>query len=224
MGNFLDAQHLLEAFGYIGLFLAVFAESGLLIGFFLPGDSLLFLAGLLTTQTKLSSAHFNIVAVCAICVVAAVSGDQVGYLIGHKAGPALFRRPNSKLFKQVYVEKSQAFFETHGAKTIVLARFVPIVRTFAPVIAGVGRMHYSKFVRYNVIGGVLWGVGVPVIGHYLGKNDFIAGHVEIMFLIIVAISVLPVGFELLRHRLTGRRTPARPARDVTAVSDETPAG
>jgi membrane-associated protein len=207
MGNLLDPNHLLETFGYIGLFAIVFAESGLLIGFFLPGDSLLFAAGLFTTRA-IPGTHTKLllIAVCAVCALAAVSGDQVGYLIGREAGPPLFRRRDSRIFKQKYVERSQAFFEAHGAKTIVLARFVPIVRTFAPVIAGVGRMRYSTFVRFNVIGGVLWGAGIPVAGHFLGKNEFIAGHVEIMFLIIVGISVVPVGVELLRSRiLHGRR-------------------
>ncbi|MEO6714113.1 MAG: VTT domain-containing protein [Mycobacteriales bacterium] len=206
MGNLLDPNHLLETFGYIGLFAIVFAESGLLVGFFLPGDSLLFAAGLFTTRPiPGTDSKLNLLVVCAVCAVAAIVGDQVGYLIGRKAGPPLFRRPNSKIFKQKYVEKSQAFFDAHGSKTIVLARFVPIVRTFAPVIAGVGRMDYATFIRFNVIGGLLWGIGVPVAGHYLGKNEFIAGHVEIMFLIIVGISVVPVAFEVVRHWLKRRR-------------------
>jgi membrane-associated protein len=212
MSALLNPDHLLETFGYLGLFLVVFAESGLLVGFFLPGDSLLFTAGLFTarvipgTDTKL-----NIAAVCVVCAVAAISGDQVGYLFGRRVGPAVFRRPNSRLFKQKYVEKSQAFFEEHGAKTIVLARFVPIVRTFAPILAGVGRMNYRTFVTYNVVGGLLWGVGVPLLGHFLGGVDFIADNIEVIAIIIVGISVLPVAFELLRSRRG--RTIAAPAAD-----------
>lgn len=207
MGTLLSPEHLLETFGYIGLFAAVFAESGLLVGFFLPGDSLLFVAGFYTARTIGTNTRFDLVAVVIICAVAAVSGDQFGYLFGRKAGPALFRRPNSRIFKQKYVTKSQAFFDDHGSKTILLARFVPIVRTFAPVLAGVGRMHYRTFIRYNVVGGILWGVGVPIAGHYLGKIEFVSKHVEIMLLIIVAISVVPVGIELLRSRLMSKSKP-----------------
>ena len=202
MGSFLDPQRLLENFSYIGLFAVVFAESGLLVGFFLPGDTLLFAAGLFTTRTfPGTNTRLHIVAVCLVCVTAAISGDQVGYVIGRRAGPALFRRPNSRVFKQKYVTKSQDFFAEHGAKTILLARFIAIVRTFAPVIAGVGHMKYRTFVRYNVIGGILWGVGLPVAGHFLGRNDFINSHLEVMVLIILAISLLPVAIELVRARL-----------------------
>jgi membrane-associated protein len=206
MGTLLSPEHLLEAFGYFGLFAIIFAESGLLLGFFLPGDSLLFAAGLFTTRViPGTSTRLNLVIVCLVCAGGAITGDQVGYVFGRRVGPALFRRPNSRVFKQKYVEKSREFFEEHGAKTILLARFVAIVRTFAPIIAGVGRMHYPTFIRYNIAGGILWGVGIPVAGHYLGKNKFIAGHIEIMILIILAISVVPVGFELLRARLKGKR-------------------
>jgi membrane-associated protein len=222
MGDLLDPNYLLETFTYVGLFAIVFAESGLLVGFFLPGDSLLFAAGLFTTRPiPGTETRFSLVAVCAICAVAAVAGDQVGYLFGRKVGPALFRRPNSRIFKQKYVEQSQLFFDEHGSKTILLARFVPIVRTFAPIIAGVGGMHYRTFIRYNIVGGILWGVGIPIAGHFLGKNEFIAGHVEIMFLIIVAISVVPVSIELLRSRLmAGRRRDAVPEVVVPEVVAE----
>src|SRR5918992_739522 len=161
----LAPRELLEAFGTIGLFCIVFAESGLLIGFFLPGDSLLFTAGLLASQGTL---NFPLILVG--CFVAAVSGDQVGYAFGRRVGPALFRRPDSRIFRQQHVERAQSFFDEHGAKTIVLARFVPIVRTFAPIVAGVGRMHYRTFVTYNVVGGLLWAVGVTLIGYVLGES------------------------------------------------------
>lgn len=220
MGQLLDPEHLLVTFGYVGLFIIVFAESGLLVGFLLPGDTLLFTAGFFTTRT-VGDTRFNIVVVCVICVVAAISGDQFGYLFGRKAGPALFRRPNSRIFKQKYIEKSQEFFDEHGSKTIVLARFVPIVRTFAPIVAGAGRMHYATFIRYNIIGGVLWGVGLPVAGHYLGKVDFIAKRLELMVLILVAMSLGPVLFELWRHRVKAKqaRSGALAETDPTAVDD-----
>jgi len=221
MGDLLDPEHLLAAFGYIGLFVTVFAESGLLVGFFLPGDSLLFAAGLFSAR-PLGDTQFNIVAICTICVIAAVTGDQVGYLFGRKAGPALFRRPNSRIFKQKYIEKSQQFFDAHGSKTIVLARFVPIVRTFAPIVAGAGGMHYATFVRYNIIGGVIWGVGVPLIGYFLGRIDFVAHNIEVMLVIIVGVSVLPVVFEVLRHRLKASKSRgAVPDAERLATADET---
>src|SRR5215207_4568117 len=147
----LDPRDLLESFGpwaTIGLFLIIFAETGLLIGFFLPGDSLLFAAGILASQGNL-----NIAVIALGCFLAAVIGDQVGYTIGHRAGPALFRRPDSRIFKQKYVDRTKEFFEKHGPKTILLARFVPIVRTFAPVLAGVGEMKRRTFTTHNIIGG-----------------------------------------------------------------------
>ena len=150
----MDPKSLIEAFGTIGLFVIVFAESGLLAGFFLPGDSLLFTAGLLASQ-----GHLNFPIIVTGCFVAAVAGDQVGYVIGRKYGPAVFKRPDSRFFHQKNVDRAAPYFEEHGSKTIVLARFVPIVRTFTPVVAGVGQMDYRKFVTFNVLGGFLWAVG-----------------------------------------------------------------
>lgn len=222
MGDFMDPEYLLETFSYIGLFLTVFAESGLLVGFFLPGDSLLFSAGLFSAR-PLGNTQFNIVAICAICTVAAITGDQVGYLFGRKVGPSLFRRPNSRIFKQKYITKSKEFFDVHGSKTIVLARFVPIVRTFAPIIAGAGGMHYGTFVRYNVIGGVVWGTGVPLIGYFLGKIDFVAHNIEVMLIIIVGISILPVAFEVLRHKLRSRSSGAAAPTDALPAAPVAPA-
>lgn len=193
---FLDPQELLVTFGTIGLFLIVFAESGLLIGFFLPGDSLLFTAGLFAAQGTLS-----LPVILVGCFVAAVAGDQVGYAFGKKVGPALFRRPDSRLFKQEYVEKAQHFFERHGVKTIVLARFVPIVRTFAPIVAGVGTMKYRTFVTYNVIGGLLWAVGVTMLGFMLGElipdiDTFLLPIIAA----IIALSVIPIAMEWRKSR------------------------
>ena len=195
----LDPEKLLNKYGLIGLGLIVFAESGLLIGFFLPGDSLLFTAGLLTAlKTGITQ---PIWAVCLVTFVAAVLGDQFGYQFGKRVGPSLFDRPKSKLFKPSHVLSAQAFFEKHGAKTIILARFVPIVRTFAPVLAGVGNMKYRTFALYNLVGGFLWGVGVTMAGYLLGKRfPSLKERIDILALVIVAVSVLPVVFEVLKHR------------------------
>src|SRR5690349_20748711 len=157
----LDPQKLLESVGLIGLWAVIFAESGIMIGFFLPGDSLLFAAGLATTgitlsngnEFQLAGGHVWLVALG--CAIAAVAGDQVGYVFGQKVGPALFRRPESRLFKPEYVMKAEQFFEKHGAKAIILARFVPVVRTFTPIVAGTSKMHYRTFVKFNIIGGVV---------------------------------------------------------------------
>ncbi|GAA3059397.1 hypothetical protein GCM10020229_83860 [Kitasatospora albolonga] len=202
--SWLDPDHLISTFGLIGILVIVFAESGLLIGFFLPGDSLLFTAGLLVADGTYLQQPLWLV--CTLIVVAAVVGDQVGYLFGRKVGPSLFRRPDSKLFKQENVEKAAAFFDRHGPKAIVLARFVPIVRTFTPIVAGVGRMNYRTFVVYNVLGGVLWGAGVTVLGYFLGQVPFVRENIEAMLVGIVLLSVLPIAVELLR----ARRKPRQP--------------
>ncbi|MFJ1704481.1 DedA family protein [Kitasatospora sp. NPDC088346] len=197
--SWLDPTQLISTFGLIGILAVVFAESGLLIGFFLPGDSLLFTTGLLVA----SGGRFlsqPLWLVCLLVVAAAVAGDQVGYLFGRKVGPGLFRRPDSRLFQQENVEKAGAFFERHGPKAIVLARFVPVIRTFTPIVAGVGRMDYRTFVLYNVLGGVLWGAGVTVLGYFLGRIAFVRDNIEFICLGIVLLSVLPVVFELLRAR------------------------
>ena len=194
----LDPEKLLNKYGLIGLGLIVFAESGLLIGFFLPGDSLLFTAGLLTA-TK----HFDkpILLICLITFIAAVLGDQVGYQFGKRVGPALFARPESRLFKPAHVQTAQIFFEKHGSKTIILARFVPIVRTFAPIVAGVGRMKYRTFAMYNLVGGALWGIGVTMAGYLLGKRfPSLKDRIDLLAVVIVAVSVLPVAIEVFRHR------------------------
>ncbi|MFC8824206.1 DedA family protein [Streptomyces sp. NPDC057137] len=201
--QWLDPDHLISTFGLIGILVIVFAESGLLIGFFLPGDSLLFTTGLLVAGHKYLSQPLWLV--CLLIVLAAVLGDQTGYLIGRKAGPALFRRPDSRLFKQENVEKANAFFEKYGPRSIVLARFVPIVRTFTPVIAGVSAMHYRTFVTFNVIGGTLWGIGVTVLGYFLGQIDFVKANIELILIAIVVVSLLPIVFEYVRARRRSRR-------------------
>lgn len=194
-----DIEGWLDKGGLVLLWAIVFAESGLLIGFFLPGDSLLFIAGFLA-----SDAGNNVLPplpwVVLVTFSAAVLGDQVGYLFGKKVGPAIFDRPKSRFFNPANVAKAQAFVDKHGAKTIVLARFVPIVRTFAPIVAGVGKMKYRTFVTYNIVGGALWGIGITTLGFFLGEIEFVKNNIEIAILAVVAISVLPVVIEILRHR------------------------
>jgi membrane-associated protein len=154
----LNAEWLISTFGLIGILVAVFAESGLLIGFFLPGDSLLFSTGLVIAGGKYL--HYPLWLVCLLIAVAAIAGDQFGYAFGKRVGPTLFRRPNSRVFKQENLVRAREFFERYGARSIVLARFVPIVRTFTPIVAGASRMHYRTFTTFNAAGGVLWGTGV----------------------------------------------------------------
>jgi len=204
---FLNADTLAKA-GLVAVLVLVFAESGLLIGFFLPGDSVLFTFGMLIARGEVST---PIWIACLLIGVAAAAGDQAGYLFGRKVGPALFRRPSSRLFKQENVEKAHAFFERHGAQSIVLARFVPVIRTFTPIIAGVSRMSYRTFVTYNLIGAVLWGCGVTALGYFLGQIGFIRDNVEAILVLIVLISVVPIGFEFLRARRTARRRAATAA-------------
>ncbi|THA25795.1 DedA family protein [Streptomyces sp. RKND-216] len=196
--SWLDPDYLIQTFGLIGILVIVFAESGLFFGFFLPGDSLLFTTGLLVATGQYL--HYPLWLVCSLIVIAAVLGDQVGYLFGRKVGPALFKRPDSRFFKQENVEKAHDFFEKYGPKSLVLARFVPIVRTFTPIVAGVSRMNYRSFVTFNVLGGVLWGAGVTLLGAALGQVDFVHQHIEAILIGIVLLSVLPIVIEYLRAR------------------------
>lgn len=194
-----DIESWLESGGVLLLAAIVFAESGLLIGFFLPGDSLLFIAGFLSS-TAGGEVLPPLPVVAIATFIAAVAGDQVGYLFGRRVGPTLFDRDESRLFNPRNVQKAQDFFDRHGAKTIVMARFVPIVRTFAPIVAGVGRMNYRTFVTFNIIGGLLWGVGVTALGYFLGEISWIESNIEIALIAIVLISVLPMLIEIRRHR------------------------
>ncbi|WBB59225.1 VTT domain-containing protein [Streptomyces sp. WMMC500] len=205
--GWLDPDFLIDKFGVVGVLVIVFAESGLLIGFFLPGDSLLFTTGLLITSDVLD---FPLWLMCVLIALAAIVGDQVGYLFGRKVGPALFKRPDSRLFKQENVQKAHEFFEKHGPKSLVLARFVPIVRTFTPIIAGVSRMNYRQFVIFNVIGGILWGVGVTLLGAALGQIDFVHKNIEAILIGIVLLSVLPIVIEYLRARSRAKNGPPAP--------------
>ena len=197
---FLDPQYLLNTFGLIGVLFIVFAETGLLVGFFLPGDSLLFTAGLISAGGIAGLTLAPLWVLLVLVPLAAIAGNLVGYWIGYRAGPAVFNRPDSRLFKAEYVDQAHAFFDKYGARTILLARFVPIVRTFATVMAGASRMDFRVFAIYSVIGGVLWGAGVTALGHWLGQVDVIRQNIELFAIVIVVISLVPVVIELLRAR------------------------
>jgi membrane-associated protein len=218
--SWLDPNTLLDNFGIWGLLLVVFAESGLLIGFFLPGDSLLFTCGLLIATDAMD---FPLWAAIPLICLAAVLGDQAGYLFGKKVGPSLFTRPDSRLFKQENVVKANEFFEKHGPKSLVLARFVPIVRTFTPIIAGVSGMKYRPFLTFNVIGGVLWGAGVTLLGAWLGKIEFVNKHIELILILIVLVSVVPIIIEFLRARSQAKKNPPQQAEDFQDFQEPFPA-
>ncbi|MGQ0840653.1 VTT domain-containing protein [Actinokineospora sp.] len=188
-----------------GLCLIIFAECGLLLGFFLPGDSLLFTAGLFVAIDKMPAPLWL---VCVLLTVCAFVGNVVGYWIGAKAGPALFSKPDSKLFKREHVDKTHAFFEKYGPRAIVLARFVPIVRTFITAIAGVGRMDQRKFFVYSAVGAVLWATGVTVLGYFLGQIPFVHSNLEAMILLIVFVSIIPIIIEVLKARREKKRAAA----------------
>jgi membrane-associated protein len=160
-----DIVSIIQISGYLGLFLIVFAESGLFFGFFLPGDSLLFTAGFLSSQ-----GYFSIVQLMIILYIAAVSGDAVGYFLGKKVGPKIFSRPQSIFFRPSHIEKTAQFFAKYGTKTIIIARFIPIVRTFAPIMAGVGGMNYRTFAKFNLLGALLWVVGLTMLGYVFGQQ------------------------------------------------------
>jgi len=173
----------------------VFAESGLLVGLFLPGDSLLFTVGVVCGAGEL-----NIVQICALLVVFSILGDQSGYLLGRRTGPRIFVRPDSLLFKHEYVTRTSQFYEKHGGKTLIYAKFVPIVRTFAQFMAGVGRMQYARFVSFNVIGGLGWVLSMTLAGYFLGAIPVIRTNFEKVVLGIVFLSVAPLVIHYFRAR------------------------
>ncbi|HEX8474728.1 MAG TPA: VTT domain-containing protein [Pyrinomonadaceae bacterium] len=211
--NFLDPRTIAAA-GYAVLILVVFAETGLAMGFFLPGDSLLVVAGIFAARGDL-----NVFILLSTLFVAAVVGDAVGYLSGAKLGSRLFTRPKSLLFRPSHLEKAQEFYEKYGGKTIIIARFVPIVRTFAPIVAGAARMPYRKFVVFNVVGGLLWVFSMILAGYFLGnllRDKFgisLDEHIEVVVIVVVALSLLPPVFEYLKSR----REKTRAARDASDV-------
>jgi len=196
---------------YFVIFAIIFSESGLLIGLFLPGDSLLFTAGFLASQ-KIAGTnlyYLNLWILIGVTFVAAVTGDSVGYSFGHRIGRKIFTKPDSKLFKKENLEKAEKFYEKYGVKTIILARFVPIVRTFAPIVAGVGKMNYKTFFSFNIIGGALWAVIIPVAGYYLGKliPDVDKYLLPIVALIVI-ISAIPTILEIIKDRMKKKRAKA----------------
>lgn len=191
-----DLISLIKGVGYIGIFAIVFAESGLFLGFFLPGDSLLFTAGFLASQGFL-----NIWVLCIGVFIAAVLGDSVGYAFGRRVGPRIFQQEESLLFNKANLYRAERFYEKHGGKAIILARFMPVIRTFAPILAGVGAMQYSKFLFFNVVGGVIWGIGISLAGYYLGSliPDVDRYLIPIIAAILLA-SALPGIIHLARDR------------------------
>jgi membrane-associated protein len=198
--SWLDPDTILQslgAFAVIGVCLIIFAECGLLIGFFLPGDTLLFTAGLYIERGSIATPLWLM---CILVTVCAFAGNVSGYWIGAKAGPALFDKPNSRLFKHEHVTRTHEFFEKYGVRAIVLARFVPIVRTFITAMAGVGRMDPKRYFTYSAIGGVAWAAGVTILGFYLGKIPFMHDHIELILVLIVLLSVIPIIIEVIRAR------------------------
>lgn len=191
-----DVSNFIKTAGYLGVSGVVFAESGLLVGFFLPGDSLLFTAGFLASQ-----GYLDIHLLAALAFVAAVAGDSVGYGLGYKIGRKIFNREDSFFFNKKHVERAEQFYARHGGRAITLARFVPIVRTFAPTVAGVGHMHYATFLFYNVVGALLWAVAIPYIGYYAGaKIPGVEKYIELIVLGILVASVSPGIIHILKHK------------------------
>lgn len=221
--GFLDPVNLLNSFGtwmLLGLLLVVFIESGLLFPL-LPGDSLLFTAGLIAASKSTEVEPFAPLWVLMVTIpIAAFLGDQVGYWIGAKGGAALFKSDDAKLFKKSYIVESQAFFEKHGPVTIFLARFVPIVRTYAPLVAGASKMKYSVFLTYNAVGAIVWGAGVTLLGYLLGQIGFIRDNVDIIFLLIVFVSVVPIIVEVAKRYGSSRKNSAATDSAATTVADE----
>ena len=214
---FIDPNHLLGTYGLIGLAVVIFAECGLLVGFFLPGDTILLAAGIGLATGRI---HGSLAAFLILTPIAAVSGNLAGYWIGYRAGPKVFQRPDSKLFSPDYVVRAERFFARFGSWTIILARFVPIVRTVATVMAGVGRMKFSLYALYSLIGGVLWADGVLLLGHQLGKIKFVQDNKQYLDYVIVAVvlvSLLPTAVHYLRARRRAQADPA-PAPDSSPVN------
>ena len=191
-----DPGILIKAVGLIGIFAIVFAESGLFFGFFLPGDSLLFIAGLYASQ-----GYFSITLLVIGTIIAAIAGDSVGYAFGKKVGPALFSREDSFFFHKKHAERAKLFYEKHGKKTIILARFVPIIRTFAPIVAGIGNMHYRTFISYNVIGGIVWAGSLTLSGYFLGSFfPKTQDYIHVIVIGIIFLSIVPIIVEYVKNK------------------------
>ena len=202
----LDLVDVIIGFGILAIIFVIFAESGLLIGFFLPGDSLLFTAGVLYHADKLpGNLPLPFIAFLILLFIAAVLGDTVGYWFGRKTGPRIFKKPDARLFKQGHIKKAQEFYEKHGGKTIIIARFIPIVRTFAPIVAGTAKMNYKRFLAFNIVGGFLWTFGVTSLGYFVGAAFKAAGldidHVLLPIIaLIILLSVAPPAIHILKDK------------------------
>lgn len=192
----IDLITLVKTAGYIGMFFIIFAESGLLIGFFLPGDSLLFTAGFLASQ-----GFIHIVPLAILTFTAAILGDNFGYAFGKKVGVKLFTRDDSVIFHKDHLQRAEDFYQKYGGKTIVLARFLPVIRTFAPIVAGAGKMNYRQFFMYNLIGGIAWGLGMPLLGYFLGSTvPNIDKYLIPIILVIIFGSIIPPLAHFLREK------------------------
>ncbi|WP_067461031.1 DedA family protein [Actinomadura macra] len=201
MGELFDAEQAVTSFGLLGFTLLIFAESGILICAllpFLPGDSLLFTAGLLAADGAFAGGRVWLL--CLVATVAAAAGDQVGYMFGRRVGPSLFRRPRSRFFKPENAERAHEFFARRGARALILARFVPVLRTLTPIVAGVGRMDYRMFTLYNLLGAALWGSGLVILGFFLGQVALVRDNIEIVLIGIVLLSFVPLIVERIRRR------------------------
>jgi membrane-associated protein len=200
--RWLDPKHLLNVYGVLGIFLVMFAETGILIGIILPGDSLLFTAGLLASTHKAGDVHLNLWLVLIAAFLGAIIGAQTGYVIGRNAGPRLFRRPDSRLFKQDYVDRTSVYLEKYGpVRAVVLARFVPVIRTLMNPLVGVARMDATTFTVANVVGGAVWTVGVTLAGFFLGKTVHNVDHYLLPIIaLVIAVSLIPVGVEVRKSR------------------------
>jgi membrane-associated protein len=197
----IDPTHLINAYGIWGIYAIIFAESGLFFGFFLPGDSLLVTAGLLASTHTAGSVHLSLAALLVGCAIAAVAGDQVGYIFGRNVGQRIFTRPESRFFKPQHLQRAHEYLETRGAKMIVLARFVPAVRTFTPIVAGAGEMRYGLFVPFNVAGGLLWSCGAILAGYGLGSSvKHVDRYLVPIVLVVIVVSFIPVIIEFRRTR------------------------
>ena len=201
--SWLNPDSMLSSLGGLAFWVAlgvIFAECGILLGFFLPGDSLLFIVGLFIAQGTIS---MNLWVAILLLVAAAIAGNIAGYWIGRAVGPSLFNKPDSRLFRKEYVDKTHAFFERYGARAIILARFVPIVRTFITAVAGIAKMDFRKYLIYSSIGAVLWAGLVTFAGYHLGNIEFIKKNIELVLILVVLISVIPIVIEYVRHRRQG---------------------
>ncbi|MDR2566993.1 MAG: VTT domain-containing protein [Bifidobacteriaceae bacterium] len=219
----MDAAYLIDSFvswlgpwALVGVCAVVFAETGLMVGFFLPGDSLLFTLGVFIGAGTVDVPPW---VACLSIALSAVAGDQTGYWIGRGLGPKVFNKPDSRFFKHEHVDKTRVFFDKYGGRTIVIAQYVPIVRTFAPVVAGVGKMNYRHFVSFNIVAAFTWGIILPLAGIWLGRFQWVGDNIDLLIILIVLLSITPMIVEYLRHRAARKRQGPPPA-DATAAQPQ----